>query len=69
MMHNVNSSYIAAIGYDPATRELRVRHTSGTTDVFEAVEQEVFDHLLLSDSKGSYVRGILRGRYACRREA
>lgn len=68
MMQAVNSSYIAAIGYDPRARELRVRLTAGGTDVYEDVDQEVFDQLQLTDSKGGFVRTMLRGRYRTRRE-
>jgi hypothetical protein len=63
-MHSVASSYIAAIGYDPAARELHVRLVKADeTHVYLGVEQAVYDRLLLSDSKGAYVNDVLRRGY------
>lgn len=63
-MHNVESSYIAAIGYDPGEKELHVRLAKiQETHVYEEVEQGVYDQLLIADSKGAYVNAVLRPRY------
>jgi hypothetical protein len=60
-MHNVRSSYIAAVGYDPDAKELHVRLAKQPeTHVYEDVDQSVYDRLLISDSKGAYVNAVLR---------
>jgi len=63
-MHNIESSYIAAIGYDAAARELHVRLAKvEETHVYEEVDQGVYDQLLIAGSKGAYVNAVLRPSY------
>ena len=63
-MHNIESSYIAAIGYDSDARELHVRLAKvAETHVYEEVDQGVYDQLLLAGSKGAYVNAVLRPGY------
>ena len=63
-MHIITSSYIAAIGYDAASRELHVRLAkTDETHVYLNVEQVIYDRLLMSDSKGAYVNDVLRRGY------
>lgn len=63
-MQSVSSSYIAAIGYDPASKELHVRLAkTRETHVYLDVEQAVYDRLLLTESKGGYVNDVLRRGY------
>jgi len=63
-MHVVESSYIAAIGYDAAARELHVRLAKvPETHVYEGVDQGIYDQLLIAGSKGAYVNAVLRRNY------
>lgn len=63
-MHTISSSYIAAIGYDAASKELHVRLAKADeTHVYLGVEQVIYDRLLMSDSKGAYVNDVLRRGY------
>jgi len=63
-MQPIVSSYISAIGYDAASKELHVRLAKvDETHVYLDVEQVVYDRLLMSDSKGGYVNAILRRNY------
>ena len=61
----VNSSAIAAIGYDPQTRMMKIRfHQSGTYN-FCRVPEYVYRAFLNSSSKGSYYNNHIRDRYQC----
>lgn len=63
-MQSINSSYIAAIGYDAAAKELHVRLAKADeTHIYEGVDPAVYDRLLLADSKGAYVNAVLRRQY------
>lgn len=60
-MQAINSSYVAAVGYDAASRELHVRLAkTNETHVYLDVDQVIYDRLLMSDSKGGYVNNVLR---------
>ena len=56
-MTDVDSSMIRPVGYDAATRTLRVLFASGKTYEYREVPAEVHQGLMDSGSKGSYVRG------------
>jgi len=63
-MHEIASSYIAAVGYDAASKELHVRLAKADeTHVYLDVSQTVYDRLLFSDSKGAFVNDVLRRGY------
>lgn len=63
-MQTISSSYIAAVGYDAASKELHVRLVKiEETHVYLDVEQVIYDRLLMSDSKGAYVNDVLRRGY------
>lgn len=63
-MQTISSSYVAAIGYDAASKELHVRLAKlAETHVYLNVEQIIYDRLLMSDSKGAYVNDVLRRGY------
>jgi len=55
-MINVDSSMIAAVGYDEETRTLQVQFNSGDWYEYYEVEPEVFQELLEAESKGRYMR-------------
>lgn len=61
----VNSSAIAAVGYDAATRLMKIRFVEGNTYDFCGVPQRVFDELRAAPSKGRYYSEHIRDRYPC----
>ncbi|WP_408634138.1 KTSC domain-containing protein [Pseudazoarcus pumilus] len=61
----VSSSAIAAIGYDPDTRRMRITFTSGGTYDFCGVPEHVFTGFLHAPSKGSFYDQHIRDRYQC----
>ncbi len=60
-MTEVTSSHVSHIGYDPETKILRVRYHSRV--VYEKPDVSAEDHaaLMLSNSKGSYLRRHVYG--------
>ena len=48
---------IRSVGYDAATRTMRVLFTSGKTYEYREVPAEIYQGLLDSGSKGSYMNG------------
>ena len=64
-MIRVSSSAISAIGYDPASRQMKIQFQQGHTYSFCRVPQSVFDGLLHAGSKGSFYDRNIRGRYQC----
>lgn len=61
----VSSSAIAAIGYDPATRRMKIRFVLGHTYDFCRVPAHVSQGLLHARSKGTYYNDHIRDRYQC----
>jgi hypothetical protein len=61
----VRSSAISAIGYDPASRRLKIRFKQGRTYDFCNVPQDVFDRFLTAPSKGRFYDDRIRDRYPC----
>jgi hypothetical protein len=60
------STSVASAGYDSATRVLEIEFSSGRIYQFDAVPQGVFDWLLRTPSKGSYVSRMINDRYPYR---
>lgn len=58
------SSYITAVGYDEATKELRVQFKSGVTWKYYAVPEPVHISLLLAESTGKYFAKEIKGVYS-----
>lgn len=61
----VRSSAIAAVGYDPNTRRMQIRFTSGGTYTYCGVPQSVYDGLMSASSVGTYFDRVIRDRYQC----
>jgi len=59
----VNSSNIAAVGYDGASQTLTIEFRSGGTYEFYDVPEAVHQGLTQSSSLGSYFQQEIRGRY------
>ena len=67
-IRGVESSSIAAVGYDPATRRLYLRFVgSGNAYLYQDVPPAVFDELMRAESKGGFVNTTIKGSYDYRR--
>jgi hypothetical protein len=63
----VESSNVAAIGYDEPARTLVVDFKSGGTYLYFDVPPGVFGEFLRAKSKGRFLAHEIKGRYAFRR--
>ena len=61
----VNSSAICAVGYDVASRLMKITFTQGKTYDFCRVPQHVYEGLIRSGSKGTYYNDHIRDQYEC----
>ena len=59
----VDSSMIYAIGYDEQAQVLEVVFTRTGVYRYHNVPKEVYDELMESDSKGSYMRDMIIDTY------
>ena len=66
-MQSVDSSNVAAIGYDQTTRELHVTFRSGKTYTYYEVPQATVDNLKASDSIGKFLATNIKGVYQARK--
>jgi hypothetical protein len=64
-MIRVSSSAITAVGYDPATRRMKIQFVEGHTYDFCRVPENIFNGLLRASSKGTYYNDHIRDRYQC----
>ena len=62
----LTSSAVASAGYDDATLVLEIEFNSGKIYQYEAVPRSVFEWLLRTPNKGSYVARMISERYAYR---
>lgn len=63
-IRGVESSSIAAVGYDPTTRRLYLRFVgSGNAYLYHGVPPAVFDELMRAESKGGFVNTTIKGSY------
>jgi hypothetical protein len=60
----VESSMIAAAGYDAETRTLVVLFNNGKAYQYEDVPPEEFQGLMAAESKGKYMRSQIIGTYS-----
>jgi hypothetical protein len=66
-MVQMNSSSIAAAGYDHNRRALRLRYVGGGMYDYLDVPASVFQELLDAPSKGRFVNWCIKPRYRYRR--
>ncbi|KKM90278.1 hypothetical protein LCGC14_1240380 [marine sediment metagenome] len=63
-MNNVESSNIAAIGYDEFQAELHVQFKGRpTVYVYQDVPRNIFDDIMRSESKGAFLSAQVKGVY------
>ena len=60
----VESSSIAAIGYNPAERALWVQFVTGRTYRYHDVPRETYEEFLRAESKGRYFNREIRDAFA-----
>lgn len=53
-MHDVVSSQFDKVGYDPATKKMRIQFKRNAVYEYDDVPQEAFDKLMAAESKGSH---------------
>lgn len=59
----LDSSNLAAAGYDPATQVLRVQFKNGSIYDYSQVHPEIANGLFSADSAGQYLHQQIKGRY------
>jgi len=65
-MVSVESANVDAIGYNPLTLELYVQFLkTGSTYVFQPVEESRYQEFLKADSKGEYLSHEVETHYEC----
>jgi len=62
-MPTVESSAIRRIGYDEATRELRVVFAETGAYTYFAVPKHIYEEFLRAPSKGQFFNAHIRDRY------
>jgi hypothetical protein len=62
-MHDVISSTIARIGYEDSSQLLQVNFLNGNIYQYFDVPPAVFQELMASESKGSYLGKFIRGHF------
>ena len=61
----VNSSAMCAVGYDSASRRMKITFIQGKTYDFCGVPQHVHKGLMRAGSKGTYYNEHIRDQYEC----
>lgn len=59
-MYKVNSSNVAAIGYDAATMHLYIEYKGGKVYEYDNVTSDLWDGLVNSESRGSYIHWFIK---------
>lgn len=60
----VESSCVAAVGYDATWRELHVTFRSGRHYVYQDVPASVYEDFLSADSKGTFFNAAVKDCYS-----
>jgi hypothetical protein len=63
----VDSSAIAAVGYDTGPQRLLVTFNSGRTYAYYGVSSQSYYDFTIANSKGRFFNQAVKGRYAYRR--
>ena len=61
----VRSSAMTAVGYDPATRRMKIRFEQGHSYDFCGVPSTIHNGLMAALSKGAYYNQHIRDRFQC----
>ena len=68
VMYRVSSSNVRSIGYDEATKTMRVRFHNGGVYDYSDVPPEIYHSVLYSESVGGSLHQNVKGRYDYRRQ-
>ena len=60
----VNSSYLYAVGYDPATKILEIEFKDNTVVDYSNVPQSTYDGMMQAQSVGKYFHRNVKDQYA-----
>lgn len=60
----VNSSQIAAIGYDAEAQKLQIEFNNGWVYVYDQVAADVFESMKQAPSVGQFFYRNIKGRYS-----
>ena len=63
LLEVINSSSVKRIEYDEDKFELSVKYTSGATYKYMGIKPEVYDKLVLAESKGKFIASEIKGKY------
>lgn len=63
-MTPLTSSNLAAAGYDPESRVLRIQFHNGRTYEYDNVPQHEYDGLISAGSAGQYFNSNIKGQYS-----
>jgi hypothetical protein len=66
VMRAVQSSWVAAIGYEEKAHEVHVALIEGRAYAYESVSSDVWELFLAAESKGTFVNQVLKPRYEVR---
>ncbi|NJL62591.1 MAG: KTSC domain-containing protein [Methylacidiphilales bacterium] len=66
-LQQVESSMVQAVGYDEGLKTLEVVFSNGKTYKYFQVPQEIYEQLLVAESKGSYMRDAVIDCYQYRK--
>lgn len=62
-MTPVDSTNVAAVGYDPEAQEIYVEFLSGATYKYSGVDEQTFEELRDAPSVGSYLNRVIKPNY------
>jgi hypothetical protein len=62
-MTPVDSTNVAAVGYDPEAQEIYVQFLSGTTYKYLGTDEQTFEELRDAPSVGSYLNRVIKPNY------
>jgi hypothetical protein len=63
-MFPIESKNIKSIGYNANTRTLRIEFKQGSFYDYAGVPPEIFQQIMVAESKGKFFRAEIKGRYA-----
>ena len=59
----VNSSHLASVGYDPASRTMEVEFSHGAVYQYFDIPESEYQELMQAGSHGSYFNANIRGAF------
>jgi hypothetical protein len=62
---SIDSSNLASVGYDPGSMILEVEFKKGTCYQYFDVPQSIYDEMMASPSKGTYLNTVIKKQFRC----